>query len=284
MPPLNKLVQFGLRGGLAAALLYMVFTVYQPLDTGGEPVVLSLDVELVGHAGVGLPEGTYTNSLEALDMAVSRGFTLIELDLSLTSDDRIVASHDWDIFYVELHPGVSFLPSRFAKWIRPEVPTYDEFMGQEIRGGLTPLDVSRLSEWLTAHPAVKIVTDAKDDNLEILRSLMQTPGFPSQQLIPQIYNRDELAPVIALGFSEVIYTLYRDTTVAIADVATFARDNGVIVTMPASRASAENLRLLKSAGVRVFVHTINDVGDAETLYQRGITGLYTDFFISAAVN
>ena len=37
----------------------------------------------------------YLNVLEALDENYSKGFRLFELDLLLTSDNYIVAAHDW---------------------------------------------------------------------------------------------------------------------------------------------------------------------------------------------
>ncbi len=51
---------------------------------------------LIAHAGGIGNQRTDTNSLEALDASVGRGHTAIEVDLSWTTDGRLVLLHDWD--------------------------------------------------------------------------------------------------------------------------------------------------------------------------------------------
>lgn len=41
---------------------------------------------------------TYTNSLEAVNYAISQGIKYIELDLCLTDDGHLVCAHDWNHF------------------------------------------------------------------------------------------------------------------------------------------------------------------------------------------
>ena len=52
----------------------------------------------IAHAGGGLGEKTYTNSKEALINSISLGYKLIELDLMVTADKYIFASHGLEIF------------------------------------------------------------------------------------------------------------------------------------------------------------------------------------------
>ena len=47
----------------------------------------------IAHAGGAIDGITYTNSLEALDLSYSKGCKLFELDLVLTSDDKIIAKY-----------------------------------------------------------------------------------------------------------------------------------------------------------------------------------------------
>lgn len=125
---------------------------------------------LIAHAGGGLPEATYTNSLAALELAASHGFQLIELDFRRTAD------------------GVSFGhdPSRLSSL------TFDQLM-----------------TFLRQNPGVSIVTDFKSENVEGLRQLATLAGSNKSRFIPQIYRFDELQPVMAMGFPRPILSVYR---------------------------------------------------------------------------
>ena len=64
---------------------------------------------------------TYTNSLEALENSFSMGNRVFECDFALTSDDKMVACHDWNVDFLE----------RFSE---ENVPTKEEFMRVKIYG------------------------------------------------------------------------------------------------------------------------------------------------------
>lgn len=49
----------------------------------------------IAHAGGGIEGNTYTNSKEALLQSINNHFKLIEIDLLVTSDKKILGYHDW---------------------------------------------------------------------------------------------------------------------------------------------------------------------------------------------
>ncbi len=51
----------------------------------------------IAHAGGGIDGKTYTNSLEAVNESIRNSFKLIELDLLVTDDEKIIAQHDFRI-------------------------------------------------------------------------------------------------------------------------------------------------------------------------------------------
>jgi glycerophosphoryl diester phosphodiesterase len=51
----------------------------------------------IAHAGGGIDGNAYTNSLEAVNNSINNFYKLIELDLLVTDDDKIVAQHDFRI-------------------------------------------------------------------------------------------------------------------------------------------------------------------------------------------
>lgn len=62
-----------------------------PSDTKLEP---SNEI-FIAHAGGVISNNIYTNSKEAVLKSLQNGFKYIELDLLITKDNHIIASHDW---------------------------------------------------------------------------------------------------------------------------------------------------------------------------------------------
>lgn len=129
-----------------------------------------VDQPLIAHAGGGLPNAAYTNSLEALETAGGHGFQLIELDFRRTQD------------------GVAF--------------------GHD-RKRLSTLTIEQLLVFLRQNPAVSIVTDFKTDNVAGLRRLAELAGPMRTRFIPQIYRFEEFQPTMAMGYPRPILSVYR---------------------------------------------------------------------------
>ena len=56
------------------------------------------EFNFIAHAGGGINGLTYTNSVNAIEQSILNNFKLIELDLLITEDKMIIASHDWKSF------------------------------------------------------------------------------------------------------------------------------------------------------------------------------------------
>lgn len=125
---------------------------------------------LIAHAGGGLPDATYTNSREALDLSARHGFSLIEIDF-IMEEGVLRIGHD----------------SR----------------------RMSELTIAQLNSWLDAHPGVLIVTDVKTDNVEGLAALKGAVGPRINRFVPQIYAPSEYQPVVAMGYPAPILTIYR---------------------------------------------------------------------------
>ena len=125
---------------------------------------------LIAHAGGGLPNATYTNSMRAMETAASHGFRLIELDFWLTQKG-LALGHD--------------------------------------RNHLSTVTFEQLLDFLRRHPDISIVTDFKDDNLQGLRRIAELAGPMQQRFIPQIYDLEDFRPVMAMGLPTPIFTAYR---------------------------------------------------------------------------
>lgn len=236
----------------------------------GPTAVIDSPPRLIAHAGGIGHHRTYTNSLEALDNSVARGYTAVEIDLSWTSDDHLVLLHDWDHEFVELFDR------------SPDRLTVAEFLSMPSPHGLTRLSLDDLEDWLVDHPNILIVTDIKERNTEGLRVIAEKYGEHLYRILPQIYRPESYREVRELGYDEVIFTLYR-SDLSDRQVVDFAIANPLFgVTMPLQSAMEGALSAeLAAKGVRVFVNTVNDYSTAARLRSSGVYGVYTDWLSPA---
>ena len=229
----------------------------------------SVPAALIAHAGGGLPhEGQlldYTNSREALDHAYEQGHRLFELDFQWTTDRQLVALHDWDKTFRKLFHG------------EPRPLSRAEFLELESNFGLQQMDLTAVLEWLSEHPDSRIVTDIKGNNLAGLALIREIAADKQDRFIPQIYGALQWNPALELGYTDIIFTLYRSD---ISDSQLFefvAKQIPFAITMPTSRARSSLPGELKERGVFSYAHTINSAAEYAELRERwGVDGVYTD--------
>jgi len=100
------------------------------------------------------------------------------------------------------------------------------------------------------------------------------------RFIPQAYDFDDVARIRALGFEDIILTIYmmnfegRDPSI----IHQFAMDEGLYaVAMPESWAIPAFVAYLDMAEMRYIAHTIDSVEKANVLHTMGFYAIYTGF-------
>ena len=76
---------------------------------------------VIAHGGGMVCGYETTNSLEAVKQSIAAGYTMIELDMLLTADEKIVVVHDFGPGWTKKYLGVSF----------QERPTEEEFCSSQ---------------------------------------------------------------------------------------------------------------------------------------------------------
>lgn len=246
----------------------VVLTVYEDLPVADikkpEDSAGSGFPDYIAHAG-GLINGrAYTNSLEALNHNYTRGFRFFELDISWTTDRKLVLIHDWK----------GTLTNSFG--VGEGQLSLNAFSALIDRDGLTQMTIPQLAQWVSEHPDVSIVTDIKEDNISALKQIAQHYPQLAEHLVVQIYNNEEYEPVRQLGFDRIILTLYRSGYGDEEVLRSAASRTHVPVTMPVYRADAGLARKLKEFNVFVYVHTVNEPCAEVKLRNMGVDGFYTD--------
>lgn len=223
---------------------------------------------LIAHAGGGLNGRAYRNSKEAMDLNYSLGLRLFEMDFSWTSDNKMVAIHDWGIMYKTLFPYAD----------HSTVPDFDTFVNFEMAGGETQLTLAGMKAWLEDHPDAYIVTDIKENNVAGLRSMKEAFGEQYLQVIPQIYEPSNYQPIKDMGYLNIIFTLYV-TSLPTSEIIDKINelDLFAVTVSPHKFEFQKILDASIAANKFVYVHTYNTVAEYEYFMDLGVGGLYTDY-------
>ena len=209
-----------------------------------------------------------SNSKEGLENCAENGVRAVELDFNFTSDGKLVCIHDWTADYL----GINVIG---------EAPAYDTFISSEIYWNFTPIDTSDVCDYLKNNPDSYIITDIKEHFEEAVRILMTDCGEFSDRIIVQIYDTDQYDAVRAIGFDNIILTLYMlpwEEKTDAGYLTRFAEDHPLVGFTFAAVLCDENgfLDAMKKSGVPLFVHTVNGEDEQKKYFDMGIDGIYTD--------
>lgn len=219
----------------------------------------------VAHGAGGFKGMVYTDSIDALNYNV-KAYELFEIDLATTSDGGIVCLHDW------MGAAEQAWGRRYDD--RPTLATVETLISAS--RAYRNCTIHSLADWLMRHPEKRIVTDVKDDNLFVLSKISKMYPNLLKQIIPQIYHPSEFEPVKALGYKDVIFTIYRYDGDDSQTLRSLRQMDIFALTMPNDRARrlAPRARCL---GVPTYVHTINEMTRFEELHKLGVGEIYTDW-------
>ena len=135
-----------------------------------EPEKIAYWEHFIAHAGGAIDGINYTNCVEAMDLSYSKGCRMFELDLTYTTDGKIVAVHD--------PPGV----------------TEEEFMNTLIHGKYTPMNMQTINDWFRRHPDAILVTDKINNPQRIYDEFL----FPNR-VIMELFTWAAIDEAIELG-------------------------------------------------------------------------------------
>lgn len=219
---------------------------------------------------------SYTNSYEAFEHNYSLGHRIFEVDLIMTSDNNLVARHDWTEELL-----ISFEQD---ETIVGEMD-YETFKGQPIHNSLTPLGIEDIINIMVEHPDMYIVTDTKETDISMIEAQFtqiyevanSIDSSVLKRIIPQIYNMEMLDIINCIyDWENPIYTIYQTKQGANEIIDSVKEKNIKVVTMPEYWVTQDFIDQLLANDVYVYVHTINDTELAQQYYRMGIYGMYTD--------
>jgi len=223
---------------------------------------------LVAHAGGAVAGFENSNSLEAIESASARNFRYIELDMILSSDGIVVLNHSWHTI-ADRVPGV---PN--------EIMTYTEFMDQKIFNRFTPANLDMLIEFLRQNPEPRIITDTKETDYAALYAIAYFFPEYRHRFIPQVYAFGDAQRMRALGFEDIILTVYMMTQAEqdAEQIHNYAIEHELYaVTIPDELTEVFLEGQTRAGEMRYMVHTTDNVARALELQTLGVYAVYTGF-------
>ena len=224
----------------------------------------------IAHAGGGIDNVTYTNSFQALNHNLKRGFLYFELDFSYTQDKQLVCVHDFKKEFKKL-TGIELKERPTLEVLQSIVNNYSKF---------SLCTVDTLAMWMQQNPSAIIITDVKEeDNIKVLETIAtKLPNF-EDRVIPQIYYPEDYSKAKQLGYKQIIWTLYRYAGTNEDVLKWVDKFNGPFaITMPKERAKTDLPSKLAEKRIPSYVHTVNTKEEADNFLKKyKITDIYTDF-------
>ncbi|MDG2339890.1 MAG: hypothetical protein P8L32_01660, partial [Paracoccaceae bacterium] len=220
----------------------------------------------VAHGAGRLNGAAITNSFDALQANIT-AFDTFEIDFNWTSDGELVCIHDWNESYA----------NRFGDLIG--ALSHDDFIHalSTSTDRARNCDLDGLAGWMRANPDKRIVTDIKEDPIRGHELIARRHPDILGQFVPQAYQPEEIDQLRALGFEDVIWTLYRFARDEKRIVAEAVDRNPTAITMPYEWAITGTMDfVIAQTDLPVLVHTINDQETAACLKAMGASGVYSD--------
>ena len=166
---------------------------YPAFEKGIEPVkfynktpsdnVMSDPRFLIAHAGGAIGKYPYTNSSEGINNAIISGFTMLELDLEMTSDGHIAAAHDWNYYRGMTGNEKNGSPM-----------SLEEFKTQKIYGKYTPVDGFAIRNFFERNKNAVLITDKIKD----FSAITQNFSF-KERLIVEVFSYSDYQKALESG-------------------------------------------------------------------------------------
>jgi len=247
-----------------------------PMSTPA-PTPAMFEHKLVAHALGGIDGYTYLNSKEGCEDSYSKGMRFIETDLFLSADGALICSHGFKKADVE-RMGIAELtvgtPPESAVWDKMRFfDTYSTADGDDILYYLETypelyfeFDMRSL-KGEDAYRMARAVVDKFGKDSEIFqRILIQVYSIEMYEIFKEVYD----FPLIQFYLTES-YCKEIDTYID------FCKSHDIVsVAVSDSYVTDEILDKLRNSGIKILVHTIDDVQKAEDYLEKGVTVICTN--------
>ncbi len=214
----------------------------------------------ITHACGSINNIIYSNSKEALEKNYKKGARFVEIDILLTSDNQYILIHD-------------FKRTRKELFNKEGQMSFVEFKSDKMINNLTQMSLLDILDWLTNHRDVCLVTDSKEIDLaELLEFIKENYPDLVQNIIPQIFYKEQYKKARDLGYKNIIFAFYYIEFNQ--EMLEFVQ-NKEFLALSFSKNDI-NLPNLKKTKHKILLHTVNDLQEKEKLEKKGADYFFSD--------
>ena len=222
------------------------------------------DHRYIAHAGGGYKEIIYSNSEESIMKSIENGYKLIELDLLITSDDFIVASHDWINFKKNCQGYKGELNNKPI--------TLKEFKNCNYKikkQKLNQLDENKINNLFKYNNEIFLVTD----KIRNYKQLAKKFNF-KERIIPEAFSLFDYLNARVYGFENILFPYKRYNFI----YKYLFGVNLISVSYKDFIKNKKKISKLFRNGAHIFVYSSNDENFIFENVNKNITGVYVDFW------
>ncbi len=144
----------------------------------------------IAHGG-GIGDFVYTNSKEAVEDSINKGFRFIEIDLHETADGDLIGLHDW-------HSFAKMTGQKYTQDFR-NLPV-NEIKKLKLKDKYTILSSADICKLMEQNPHIVLVTD-KIENYELLITRIPYP----ERMIVEVFSSYHYIKALEAG---ILYPAY----------------------------------------------------------------------------
>ena len=219
----------------------------------------------IAHAGGGIDDLKYTNSLEAVNKSIKGNFKLIELDIRETLDNVFVGVHEWKEF-----KKITNTKKKDGNELNNEALLLNEFKKKKIYKKYTPLDIISINDIFRKNNELILLTD-KTNNFNKLNSDL---NFDKKRIMVEVFGRKNYFKSISEGIINPIYSFNHTDY-------NFVIKHKIKVIAAHSQDIINNSQIYKKLvknNVMVFMYSSNEDEFINNNLDILFTHVYTDFW------
>ena len=219
----------------------------------------------IAHAGGGIDDLKYTNSLEAVNKSIKNNFKLIELDIRETLDNVFVGVHEWKEF-----KKITNTKKKDENELNNEALLLNEFKKKKIYKKYTPLDIISINDIFRKNNELILLTD-KTNNFSKLNSDLK---FDKKRIMVEVFGKKNYFKSISEGIINPIYSFnHKDYN--------FVIKHKIKIISAHSQDIINNSQIYKKLvenNVMVFMYSSNESDFINNNLDILFTHVYTDFW------
>ncbi len=254
----NKFIYF-----LVMISITTIYLSYQKLPKYSTQLINSLELRnhrFIAHAGGGIDNFKYTNSLNAVSASINNGYKLIEIDLQETKDGIFVGVHDWD----------SFKKKTNYKGNNKNNLKLEEIKKLKIHKKFNPITIKEINKIFLDNKSLFFITD-KTNNFKKIKKDFK---FDENRILVEIFGKDNFKKAIKENIKNPILNYNK------GDYNFIVRNNIRIISASFKDILNEKkiFKKLIKKDIFVFAYSSNEEKLIKNNIDKLFTHIYTDFW------